>query len=249
MAVALLIQMSAGLIAFAAEYTNHLYTPVGAKKNSLPENIFYTGDGRGFVLLDKAEGENGGYFCIAMDSYGKLQFDPDNTMKFDLEDENNIAYRINTALMGKGEVSGLSTLPVEIIAGIDEEHIWDCDKSKKFDNYQVACGVNLLSMGEYFKYIEKLGVEDNINNLGWWTRTPNIQWDTHILWLGYGTAKLGASVSWDAWGERAVRPCFWLSEDFFKNTKLPVLRMGSNIKKEILASAEDSALEALGYSN
>ncbi len=248
LAAVMIAQPGVQLGAYAAEYSNHSYTPHGARRISAPENIFYTNDGKEFVLLDKKEGENGGYFCIAADSYGTLQFDQNNTTKSDLEDDNNILYRLNKALTGEQEINGLQALPAEIAENIDYEHVWECDKGRGYDNYEVTCGVNLLSMGEYFEYIEKIGTDDNLT-IGWWTRTPNIQWQTHVLWLGIGTTKLGASVSWDANGTRQVRPCFWLKDDFFKNTKLSSDKLGSNVKKEIIASADDASLAALGYTD
>lgn len=245
--IAALVQLSVGLVVQAAGYSNHAYMPIGAKKNSAAANVFYV-DNKGFVLLDNVKGENGGYYCLALDSYGGAKFDDNNTTKMDLEDNNNIAYILNHVLTGEQQLAGISTLPETILKNIDVEHVWDCDKGRGFDEYTITCGVGLLSMGEYFQYVDKLGLEDNLT-IGWWTRSPSVDYATHVLWLGTGTTVMGGSVSWDAWGVRQIRPSFWLSEDFFKNAKISTKYMGSNIKKEILKFSDDGTLRTLGYTD
>ena len=145
--------MSASTSALAASQTGFALAPVGAVKISPPENVFYVG-GKGFVMLDSVEGENGGIFCISCDSYGNANIDNwGQPANLNLEKENNLLFRMNKALFKESEDAQLEALPDEIIKKTDRNHKWFCDRGRTFGDFEITCGVNLLSIDEYKKYV------------------------------------------------------------------------------------------------
>ena len=236
--------MSASTSALAASQTGFAFAPVGAVKISPPENVFYVG-GKGFVMLDSVEGENGGIFCISCDSYGNANIDNwGQPANLNLEKENNLLFRMNKALFKESEDAQLEALPDEIIKKTDRNHKWFCDRGRTFGDFEITCGVNLLSIDEYKKYVNLIGVNDK-DFTSWWTRSPYIPWDDFYITLGASPAGKTAVAGHS--DKNQVRPCFWLDSDFFESTKLDSYRMGSNIKK-MLISFGDEKLSELGYS-
>jgi len=236
--------MSIGTPALAASQNGLTYAPVGAVKVSPPENVFYV-DGKGFVMLDLVDGDNGGIFCISHDSYGNVIIDSwGNPSKLDTELESNLAYKLNKELLKEKENVELEALPDAIINKIDRNHKWFYDRGRTFNDFETVCGINLISIDEYKKYVNLIGVNDS-DFENWWTRSPYIVWDDHYLTLGCEPAGKTSLSGFNQSGQ--VRPCFWLEKDFFETTKLDIYRMGSKIKKILIDFGEDKLFK-IGYS-
>lgn len=256
LAAVMALQLLPHAYASAAKQTVISYSPIGAVKNTPPENLFSVDDsGRKFILLDNGGGGDSKYFVLAYDSYAAAQFDPDAYQKFDPEDKNNVAYIMNRALMGTEEYKGYDKLPEAMIKSVNKNQSWSIDAGYEFADGSVTCPLGLLSAGEYMKYMGRFGIVDKIDTQssrpGWWLRSAR-GYDAnkgHVIMVHTANAQLGATISWDSYGVLAVRPCFYLDSGFFAENKLNVKGMGSNIKKEILKSCDDSALKTLGYSD
>lgn len=218
------------------KYSN--YTPI--------ENVFsIDGDTKQFILLEENEDTS---FVLARDIYGTKKFDSDNTQRFDTEDENNIAYFLNNEFKENGN-NGKS-LPEQIKEYIDYEHVWETESGVSWgkcpEDYSVECGIALLSQTEWQKYIGKFGVKDDITSGTWWLRSPRgINASASSVLLCNISKSGGITAAWDAWGESAIRPCFYLKNDFFSRVKLDSLRMGKNVKKAILDNCSEKELSEL----
>lgn len=210
----------------SADYTALMKTP--------PEYTFKVdGNDKEFILLDDEDG----FFVLTKDVYGKKAFDPNNTQKFDVEDENNIAYWLNHDFLKDGASSTLK-LPDEIIEYIDHEREWDTEAGTSDGNcpegYTVKCGVSLMSQAEWAKYINRFGVRDDITTSGWWLRTPRaigggasivMVSSLESLYLGETFGKGANDTSY------SVRPVFYLTDDFFKNVRLDFDTVGEEVFK------------------
>ena len=184
-----------------------------------------------FILLDDEDG----FFVLTKDAYGMRAFDPNGTQKFDPEDGNNIAYWLNHDFLEKGNGSAMK-LPDNLIKYIDTERMWDTEAGVSDGNcpegYSVQCGVALMSQTEWRKYYKRFGVRDDITGNGWWLRTPrvigggkNIVMEVELtsMYIGGTFGKASNEGTW------FVRPVFYLEDDFFKNVRLDLDSVGSEV--------------------
>lgn len=255
MVCVLVFQILTGNIVLAGKQTIISYSPIGVVRNTPSKNIFeLEGSNKKFILLDTNGEGKSKYFVMAYDSYAAAQFDPNGNQKFDLEDENNVANLMNKALMGEKTIAGYDVLPKEIIEFINREQIWSIDAGYEFSDFEAVCPISFLSAEEYTTYMGKFGIADEIQEQsgrpGWWLRSARGYDATkeHVLMAYIKSPTLGATVSWEAWGVLAVRPCFYLDESFFSSNKFNTKHLGENVKKEIIKSCDDSKLNDLGYS-
>lgn len=236
------IQNSA--LAALSGVTNKRYA--NAMTESLSDRQFkISGNSQKFTMADTINGE---FFVIANQNYGTAAFDSDATQGFDISDENNLAYRLNTDIP--------AALPEQISLYIDNEHEWETEPGNADGNCaegkKVTCGISLLSQTEFEKYISVIGTYDNLykelNNdeySYWWTRSPNFNLNGYVMAIGTDNK---CSVGFSADAKLMVRPVFYLKNDFFENVKLDVSYMGKAIKKR-LADLGYSKLKAIGYND
>ena len=129
------------------------------------------------------------------------------------------------------------------------EHEWHFENAKGFTPASVTTKYALLSGREYIEYSDRIGY--SVHNVGqtslaangfWYLRTPNAAAENAVAAVRVHTAgQLGKIVflsNTQALGylsghTRVMRPCFYLSEDFFRNVKLDIDSLGAEVKKVI----------------
>ena len=150
-----------------------------------------------------------------------------------------------------------------------EEHEWDTEAgyavSEPMPAYSVTYKIGLLSKAELSKYYREfgwiVGASGDWNNRGWWLRSrferavPEISSyeallrNTQADGIDYDTlGKLGCTGTVPGWS-KAIRPCFYLNKDFFKNVKLDVASMGKSVKEALVNNYTYDEMEngAAGY--
>lgn len=231
----------------------------GYSKYTKQENLFRTEatPEQEFAILDSDEN---GFLVIANKLYGIKKFDEDGTQKFDIDDPGNIAYYLNNEFL-----QDEAMLPAEIKDYIDFERTWEIEPGFFGGNcpesYSVKCGVSLLSYTELRKYISKFGLQDDSNKVDWYLRSPlgtSDAPDTGIM-CGGTYANEGRVIKSSTIIDGGVKPVFWLKKEFFKDVRLSIPYLGSDITKEVRkkirleemrkgkAGYSDYELKRLGY--
>ena len=214
--------------------------PATAVEITPEENLFsINGSSLKFILLDC---DDEGLFCTTKEFYGTYPFDLDGTGKFDIEDENNIAYWLNTEFMEKGgEIWNNSKrddkFPFpELIKEYLIERDWLCEaghaSTDYSEDYTVRAKLALMSVTEWKKYNDKIGYADNLDTaLYYWLRSvngtiePGTAAPVMVVSPG-GTAQFGKVRN--GYG---IRPVFYLKKEFFTEVKTDVTTLGDNVKK------------------
>lgn len=196
-------------------------------KEEKPENIF-TVNGQKFILLNDYNDGKSSFFVMTNDCYGKYPFDEDSTQKFDVNDENNIGYFLNNEFLTEGNEE--KKLPETVINHIDKEHVWNTEagfpNGNCPDSYSFTAGVSLISKTEYLKYSKKIGWYVGAE---WWLRTVralNGAGDS-VFVMSHDSSDMGNLWPRSASVGCAVRPVFYLDNDFFKDVKIS--NAGSNV--------------------
>ena len=107
---------------------------------------------------------------------------------------------------------------------------------------EVSSRYALLSLSELNAYKDRIGVlpcEYNVStdvmtttSNSWWVRTPAVSGGAGAMIWHKGNAKPAWQEAINAWG-KTIRPCFYLSEDFFKNIKLDATDLGTEVVKMV----------------
>ena len=228
-----------------------------AELNGMPErtpeeNVFAVdGYTQRFALLDTTEDDKSKYLIMLIDNCGTAVFDGDNTQRFDPNDKNNIAYRLNTEFLSANISLNVATglapsssdsitsgLPQVISAHIDKGHIWRTEGGNQGglcpESYAVEAAISILSQEELVKYKNKVGRKDDITSrgaLGWWLRTPADAKAMQLLTVRLDDDSLYAErpAEYDANKGMALRPVFYVDKDFFKSVRLSPYSLGKNI--------------------
>lgn len=207
-----------------------------------------TADSKKYILLKNVNaGENDGYFVMLNEYTEKgIVYDTvaDN-YKFDPEHTTSIASRIN-------EESYITT-NFPLMSSYINDHTWYTERnsSDKTTAYSTICKVALLSLTEYKANADRIGLK--IVEGSWWTRTPMGGKSKVWIFNCFGANRIieakDTNDTSDSNKNRAIRPCFYLSEEFFKNVKLDttLLAEDGSAAAEILKSiaAKDGGLDAL----
>lgn len=177
------------------------------------ENYCFSVDGKRFLVLDDS-GEK--YFVMALDDYGTATFSTEGTQKFDPENPASIAVYVNNI-----------TFPDGITAHIDKNHIWRTEAGYLGgdipNDYDVECAVSLLSHTEMMRYADRIGWNDI--GQSWWLRTvrgANSWWDKGLC-VNWNKGRI---IEHTLTSRAAVRPVFWLHNEFFDTVKLDSLGAG-----------------------
>ena len=219
-----------------------------------PDYIFNVdGWSNGFVLLD--EDENGRFFIGTTDEYGTVAFDSNGGVKFDPEDPANVGYYLNTTVLN-GENSG-TRLPGSVIEYIDRDTVWFTEAGNANSNaphdYYTQAAISLLSYTEWQEYYQKFGFDNGYTIVGWWLRSPMGNGDVTADILAVRTNSSvdfqGRAFQYGSSAALLVRPVFWVEGDFFKNVKLDVSTMGSEVKNMMLRNytMDDLSSGSAGY--
>lgn len=129
------------------------------------------------------------------------------------------------------------TFPDSIIEYIDKNHEWKIEAGENTPVHSVICGVCLPSQEELLKHKDKIGVRDTIAEADVYTAHGWMLRDVYIGPLSFrynapaeGFNGFGDIFSWDTAGKGiAIRPVFYLNKNFFKEVKLDLNNIGTNV--------------------
>jgi len=171
-----------------------------------------------------------------------------------------------TATLPTGEDGqGRYTLPKQIRNYINTEHVWGMptgtDASPRPGSF--TAGITLLSWEECYAYRDIIGAVDSLyaggfgnsyflrNDLFGSDTPPNANYNTGLCLSN------ASNASWviNPVGSRIMRPCFYVTEDFFQNVKIDTSTWDSNVgagrvvKAVISEHNTEESLKALGYTD
>lgn len=226
----------------------------GITEKTSANNIFSV-DGEKFILLNIDE--NGDVIVLAENSFGEKAYASDGNLKFDPNNENNIAYFLNNDFLSKG-IEGYK-LPQKIVDNLNYTHKWVCEggnaSSALYADYNVTCPVALLSYTEWKKYHTVIGYNDGSAE-GWILRTPRgdmseIKDCVLMVRAGsiYSESDRGCAGGMPISRKEGIRPVIALDRSFFVNVHAD--EIGSEVAKKIKAvySAEELANGNANYQN
>ena len=251
------------------EYAAHPYKESAVFYTPAEYKFQVSGSNKPYVLLRNVNAtEEDGQFVIAdyADLFSKVKYynSDTGTQRFDPTDPLSIAYFINSPDYMNVYI------PSEMLNYINE-HTWWIERGYKDgtnyeDPYSVRCKVALLSTTEYGENVDRIGTTIPIPGVEpgkgrqWWLRTPVSNQPNRIAalvsadtydWQRRVYTHYASTSTWPA-----IRPCFYLDKEFFKEVKLDVATMGSEVKRYLLenVSKEDAnrlytqaEMESIGY--
>lgn len=219
---------------FAADYTFPKDTPA--------ENVFYV-EGQPFIMLDSASAQDASFFLYADKIVANACYY--GTQKFVPYDSDG--GRLCT-LLNNGYINGTwgdIKFPQTFKNYLDTDHEWVTEAGAAnggaAEEYTFSAPVTLLSLTELKEYSAKIGY-----GVGHYVYLRTGDKDNASKMLNTNTHGYVESTPIANLGD--VRPCFWIGEDFFRENKLDVSKMGSNVKGELLDRYQKSELAAAGYS-
>ncbi len=114
------------------------------------------------------------------------------------------------------------------------------------NDYLATCKIALLSLKEYIMYSNKIGYQAKnqrqMSRSSWYLRSPmpnsnGVLTKNHIGFVSNTTGAVagdGSIISAGNGGIKfGIRPCFWVSEDYFKNVKIDISTAGVEVIKAI----------------
>lgn len=250
-------------------------TVLNVSKASPAEYLFKSGDYT-YSLLDKDGKGNYFIFCADRYGKISLNqtavnniFDPVPTDANDL----NLAVYLNsdflngTSNYGSMTANNSMTEIDPVIKDYIVDHDWyiegngqPADETKHLtdateNDFSVNCKIALLSWSEYIKYSDKIGyastqyIDKNLTNTHTiFLRTPN-ESATNLYVFQEKSGNISGSfnvTTTSAPTSAFLRPCFYVSEDYFKRTHLT--NIGSAVK-DVLKEFTDEELKTAGYND
>ena len=232
-----------------------------------PENIFIH-NGYAYILLDRDHEKS---FILADDVYGKKMLDeyPANN-HYHQDAPGTLAKWLNNDFINgdvpqtEGKSVDKAILPylVEVYWRTEGNRI--AGAVNRYDN--VSKGkFALLSMTEFIKYSDKIGYQPrNLRGVTIpkmiITRTPLYNDNRKYLYYRANNGSISNTNPTDPNGTNFmnfyIRPCFYLSHDFFANVRLDVETLGANVKRmlvenypyeQMIRIYSPAELEAIGY--
>lgn len=222
----------------------------GWEKTTPKQNLFrLESSNMDFILLDTLDD---GYLVMTNSTVGRKIYDPDDTGKFDIEDENNIAYWLNNTYLTDAE-DGITPLPDTVIKHLTE-HEWITEAGHPDtgfgEEYVVKAKVALMSATEWVKYYWNGRMFGSEGCGYWYLRTitseaklsapyeSGIMVGTEMGTTNFGKANSGAQI----------RPVFVLDKGFFAEEKINIRNSGGNVLQTIKETVSEADLIKL-YNN
>ena len=249
LAVAALTAFSA---VFAAPQGETTIRPVKSLTYTPQENLFSAeGDTQKYILLDLGDD---GFLVMSYLFCGVYRFDTSGSEKFNPESPSNVGYWLNNTLLNDGFTYGgkYYSIPAKMKPYINE-HDWLTEggpaNSDYRDDFVTRCKVAVLSKTEWNTYYTKFGYADDqafptmmlrtsaggIQTAGGEILTLTVNYEKTMK---RGQVRVGTTAK-----NYAIRPVFWLDEDFFTHQRLNLNSLGDNVKK---ALRENFTREQLG---
>lgn len=235
-----------------------------------PEEYIFTEEGspRKFILLDITDNPESRFYIMADEYYIDRPFDSTGKSTFDPNDGRNLGGWLNSTFLRYGNVvnSGETMIiPKGMRDHINQNHFWTTDDEPAPTPELGTYGIGLLSIEEAYKYHDKFGVDSGLrtsvlytNTYGWWMRSqPDKSTRGKLCWR-FDPEKGSHIHAWAGTSDGiAVRPCFYLSEDYFREVRINTADMGSAVgamfkevylKDELLGVySKEELQDILGY--
>lgn len=228
-------------------------SPVPNSVADTPAAYRFEFEGKKFAFLDEKVKDGKNYYLIyADDSYATLPFHDvasDYNNVWSVSDETKLGYWLITDFLSS-EYEG-TKLPEEMLDHIDYKNIWHTEPTAVTDYTTEASmlsvgGISLLSNYEFKKYAGRFGTSINGSPTNAWLRTARADNST-ITPLVIGKAVPGETTAPYPTSAYAIRPVFWLSEDFFKENK--ITNAGTFTAKTLDSQLTYQELLNVGYTN
>ena len=223
------------------KYNGVHYGPIGVQANSNADYTFEV-DGKKFVLAKEQNVKDAAYFVVAADAYGDIYLESKSTetrgwKHFSLENGgfvNDNGTTMETMLLGEGnDYAGGNekyALPDEFDAYIDMDHSWPYVVDKYGTVRAFNSGVTILSFSDFKNYSDRIGYKDNLFNIEGVDYYTLLRDYSYTKRAGVHTTASG-NVLEDGRDTKKyqVRPCFWLSKDFFEDNAIDLTKAGSGV--------------------
>lgn len=247
--------------------TNGNGNTLSVVNTNTPDEHVFTVAGKSFILLDETEETVPKYFILSKDYYGarkiedvkanwsgyNTNFEPTDRNTTVSMEKKHISYWLNSSETGGFLNSeNVEGLPAAVRAKLDMSHVWKTEANADMPNdYKFAAGVTLLSLTELKQYADKIGLVDDIATSGaaggWWLRSGYGNEKESVMFVD--AKNVGQTTRWKG-NPLAVRPAFYLTNDFFTTAKLEnIAALGDNIKDMLKKNYTKDALKAAGYTD
>lgn len=228
-------------------------SPVPNSVADTPAAYRFEFEGKKFAFLDEKVKDGKYYYLIyADDSYATLPFHDvasNYNNVWSVKDETKLGYWLITEFLSS-EYDG-TKLPEEILDNIDYKNIWHTEPTAVTDYTTEASmlsvgGISVISAYEFKKYAGRFGTSINGSPTNAWLRTARADNSTTSP-LVIGKAVPGETTAPNPNSAYAIRPIFWLSEDFFKENK--ITNAGSFLAKTLDSRLTYQELLNIGYAS
>ena len=208
------------------------------KKYILLKNV-NASENDGFFVMTDGYTENGAAYSsipYGLSSSDRKGSKTAQSVVFDPDIKNTLAEKLNS------DEYILQNFP--LMKPYIQNHTWYTEKGYDIEPYKTTCKISLLSLTEYKANFDRIGYMPNGESMQWWTRSPHRTVDNYSVWEFLPKGVISSQFDLNsAYSKRVVRPCFYVSGDFFKNVRLDTRTMGGEVKKVIskTVSYEDAA--------
>ena len=208
------------------------------KKYILLKNV-NASENDGFFVMTEGYTENGAAYSsipYGLSSSDRKGSKTAQSVVFDPDIKDTLAEKLNS------DEYILQNFP--LMKPYIQNHTWYTEKGYDIEPYKTTCKISLLALTEYKANFDRIGYMPNGESMQWWTRSPHRTADNYSVWEFLPKGVISSQFDLNsAYSKRVVRPCFYVSEDFFKNVRLDTRTMGGEVKKVIskTVSYEDAA--------
>ncbi|GHT60492.1 hypothetical protein AGMMS50239_09560 [Bacteroidia bacterium] len=209
-----------------------------------------------YILLDEGTTASSRFFVMNRNHFNRNRaFSAStNSQKFDPAAPDNIGYFLNSEefrTVGNGpQPTGKLAFSKIVTPYIDFDHVWHIEAGHPMGQateYDVSCGIAFLSKTEWLQYSNIIGYQDNMENFGWYLRSPdpNNAPDGNFQVLAVNVED--GSIQGRSRGGLSyyLRPAYYLNENFFKEVRLNLATVGESVKAAIRRNYTVSELSGI----
>lgn len=216
----------------AVEVTYKTYVAdetIATRKYANTDYVFDV-SGEKFTLLETFDDENSKYLVIANKTYGSRSLKKDS---FTSDEDSALNNWLNSEFISDSYTK--AKLNDNILKHIDKNHVWKLDPSDNIsEGTTITAGITLPSVSEMIAYGSIMGYNDPGEKYG--TRTQVTGGGTKCMAI-CDPSNNGTDTTWNITNKGvqniALRPIFYLDDDFFAQTKIDLTLAGTKVKDEI----------------
>lgn len=214
-------------------YPNMSWVSIGGYNGQGNADYDFTVDGKSFTLIKEFNNSKSKYMVIANELYGTKSIGQTTAIYNPSEPDSFGEYANNTV--------GKESLPESITEHIDFDHVWITEKAHVGTDitnpHTVRAGVVAPAVWEMVGYADRIKVKTGGEYKQFVFRTPYNTTHYHALSDADGEQLqlMGSNYRWkltpkNVSGSGAIRPLFFLDDEFFKAVKLDLAKTGNEIK-------------------